>query len=249
MLEDLGSELVVAGDPPAPIEARYEAAADLLAALHAQTLPPTLPVEPGVDYRLPPYDIDALLIEAELLLDWYLPRLRRRSATRARTTIARCGATRLRPCSTSAADLGAARLSFAQFAVAAGARGHRAHRPARFPGRGARARRLRRRLAAAGRARRRAGDDGDRAAVALHARAACRRRELRRARIRARLCHARARSAPPRSSASSPGSMRRDGKPQYLRHMPRVWGYLQRALAHPALAPTRGLVPRAMCRR
>jgi hypothetical protein len=29
---------------------------------------------------------------------------------------------------------------------------------------------------------------------------------------------------------------KRDGKPQYLRHMPRVWTYLQRALAHPALA-------------
>ena len=29
---------------------------------------------------------------------------------------------------------------------------------------------------------------------------------------------------------------RRDGKPQYLRHMPRVWRYLQRALGHPALA-------------
>jgi aminoglycoside/choline kinase family phosphotransferase len=28
---------------------------------------------------------------------------------------------------------------------------------------------------------------------------------------------------------------RRDGKPQYLRHMPRVWRNLQRALAHPAL--------------
>ena len=32
----------------------------------------------------------------------------------------------------------------------------------------------------------------------------------------------------------------RDGKPQYLRHMPRVWGYLQRSLAHPALAPLHG---------
>jgi hypothetical protein len=29
----------------------------------------------------------------------------------------------------------------------------------------------------------------------------------------------------------------RDGKPQYLRHIPRVWRYLQRSLAHPALAP------------
>ena len=26
---------------------------------------------------------------------------------------------------------------------------------------------------------------------------------------------------------------RRDGKPQYLRHMPRIWNYLQRSLAHP----------------
>jgi aminoglycoside/choline kinase family phosphotransferase len=28
---------------------------------------------------------------------------------------------------------------------------------------------------------------------------------------------------------------RRDGKPQYLRHQPRIWTYLNRALAHPAL--------------
>jgi aminoglycoside/choline kinase family phosphotransferase len=27
----------------------------------------------------------------------------------------------------------------------------------------------------------------------------------------------------------------RDRKPQYLKHLPRVWGYLQRALSHPAL--------------
>ena len=27
------------------------------------------------------------------------------------------------------------------------------------------------------------------------------------------------------------------GKPQYLRHIPRVWNYLHRALAHPSLAP------------
>ena len=34
VIEDLGSELVVDGEPPAPIEPRYEVAADLLAALH-----------------------------------------------------------------------------------------------------------------------------------------------------------------------------------------------------------------------
>jgi len=31
----------------------------------------------------------------------------------------------------------------------------------------------------------------------------------------------------------------RDGKPGYLRHLRRVWGYLERDLAHPALAPLR----------
>ena len=30
---------------------------------------------------------------------------------------------------------------------------------------------------------------------------------------------------------------KRDGKPRYLRYQPRVWGYLERDLAHPALAP------------
>ena len=35
---------------------------------------------------------------------------------------------------------------------------------------------------------------------------------------------------------------RRDGKPQYLRHQPRIWTYLNRSLAHPALAPYPGMV-------
>jgi aminoglycoside/choline kinase family phosphotransferase len=32
---------------------------------------------------------------------------------------------------------------------------------------------------------------------------------------------------------------KRDGKPRYLTHQPRVWAYLERDLAHPALAPVR----------
>ena len=32
-----------------------------------------LPVQAGETYSIPDYDIDAFLIEAELLLDWYLP--------------------------------------------------------------------------------------------------------------------------------------------------------------------------------
>jgi tRNA threonylcarbamoyl adenosine modification protein YjeE len=74
IIEDLGTELVVAGDPPAPIEQRYGVAVDVLSALHNRTLPDMLPVAPHVVHRLPRYDIGAYLIEVELLLDWYLPR-------------------------------------------------------------------------------------------------------------------------------------------------------------------------------
>ena len=66
---------MVSGDPPAPIEERYAAAVDVLAALHGQELPSAIPVAPQVVHSLPAYDLDAYLIEAELLLDWYLPRL------------------------------------------------------------------------------------------------------------------------------------------------------------------------------
>jgi hypothetical protein len=73
IMEDLGNELIVEGDPPAPIEPRYEAAVDLLVSLHRRKLPESLPVAPHLDYRLAHYDMEAFLIEAELLLDWYLP--------------------------------------------------------------------------------------------------------------------------------------------------------------------------------
>ncbi|MFT0859324.1 tRNA (adenosine(37)-N6)-threonylcarbamoyltransferase complex ATPase subunit type 1 TsaE [Ancylobacter sp. G4_0304] len=73
VIEDLGDEGVLAGLPAAPVPERYEAAADVLAELHQLDLPSTLPVSPEIDHHLPAYDMEALLIEAELLLDWYLP--------------------------------------------------------------------------------------------------------------------------------------------------------------------------------
>ncbi|MBS7543391.1 tRNA (adenosine(37)-N6)-threonylcarbamoyltransferase complex ATPase subunit type 1 TsaE [Ancylobacter oerskovii] len=73
VIEDLGDEGVVAGVPPAPVAERYEAAADVLAALHGMELPATLTVSPDCDHTLPAYDLAALLIEVELLLDWYIP--------------------------------------------------------------------------------------------------------------------------------------------------------------------------------
>jgi tRNA threonylcarbamoyl adenosine modification protein YjeE len=75
VIEDLGDERVVAGDPPAPIAERYETAVDVLLRLHDRIKPDVLPVAPHVEYRIPPYDLDALMIEVELVLDWYLPRL------------------------------------------------------------------------------------------------------------------------------------------------------------------------------
>ena len=75
VIEDLGHEGVVTGEPPAPIVERYEAAIDALLVLHGKELPAVLPVAPHVEHEIPAYDMDAFLIEVELLLDWYLPRL------------------------------------------------------------------------------------------------------------------------------------------------------------------------------
>jgi len=64
LLEDLGdatfTRLLAAGDPEAPL---YEMAADLLIDLHRQPVPADVP----------PYDRDKLLTEAALLTDWYAP--------------------------------------------------------------------------------------------------------------------------------------------------------------------------------
>jgi tRNA threonylcarbamoyl adenosine modification protein YjeE len=73
ILEDLGSDGVVEGDPPEPMGHRYQTAVDMLVALHQLSLPDTLEVPPAQSHRIPSYDLDALLIEAELLPDWYLP--------------------------------------------------------------------------------------------------------------------------------------------------------------------------------
>ena len=51
--EDFGSEGVIEGDPPAPIAERYEAATDMLVALHREPLPERLPLAPGLTYAIP----------------------------------------------------------------------------------------------------------------------------------------------------------------------------------------------------
>ena len=77
VIEDLGLEGVV--DANGPIPERYRAAVEMLAALHGRKLPAILPVEPGQQHKLQGYDLEALTIEAELLLDWYFPYAAKRS--------------------------------------------------------------------------------------------------------------------------------------------------------------------------
>src|SRR5262249_43055479 len=71
--EDFGIEGVLEGEPPAPMVERYEAATDMLAALHREPLPETLPLSPQAEYAIPVFDVDAWLVEIGLMIEWYLP--------------------------------------------------------------------------------------------------------------------------------------------------------------------------------
>jgi tRNA threonylcarbamoyl adenosine modification protein YjeE len=71
LLEDFGTEPIV--DVFGPMPDRYAEAVAALAVLHAMEPARILPIAPGRDHKMPAYDIEALLIEAELLLDWYAP--------------------------------------------------------------------------------------------------------------------------------------------------------------------------------
>ncbi|MFD1333299.1 tRNA (adenosine(37)-N6)-threonylcarbamoyltransferase complex ATPase subunit type 1 TsaE [Methylopila musalis] len=70
LVEDMGFEPVVAGGQP--IASRYELATDLLADLHGRETPLDLAVGREL-YRVPPYDLPALLVECELFTDWHMP--------------------------------------------------------------------------------------------------------------------------------------------------------------------------------
>jgi tRNA threonylcarbamoyl adenosine modification protein YjeE len=236
ILEDLGSELVVDSDPPAPIEPRYEVAADLLAALHRTPMPETLPVETGVDYTLPRYDLDAFLVEAELMVDWYLPRLDVKLAGSKRDAYVELWRGALAPALAAPAVWvlrdyhspnllwlpereGVERIGLLDFQDAVIG-------PAAY----------------------------DLASLAQDARVDV--PEMMEIALLSRYTRARLKAEPAFDApafAQLYATMtaqraskilgifarldRRDGKPQYLRHMPRVWAYLQRSLAHPALAP------------
>lgn len=70
--EDFGNEGVLEGNPPRPIAERYETATDVLAVLHGKTLPEALPLGDQT-YTIPAFDSEAMLIEIGLMPEWYLP--------------------------------------------------------------------------------------------------------------------------------------------------------------------------------
>jgi len=239
VLEDLGTELFVASDPPAPIEARYVAAVDALLSFHSYEVVETLPVAAGIDYTIPHYDLDAFLIEVELLLDWYIARWNVIISDNARATFVALWREALTPIldaeptwvlrdfhspnllwladrigteQVGILDFQDALIGPAAYDLASLLQDARVTVPEMME------------LSLLGRyARsRQAGDPDFDPSIFV--------------RTYATLAAQRASKILGIFSRLD----RRDGKPQYLRHMPRIWAYLQRSLGHPSLAPLAG---------
>ncbi len=221
-----------------PLAERYRAAAELLADLHGVHWDASLPVCAGLNYTVPAYDREALAIETELLLDWYMPHVRGSPAN------------------------GTERKQFADawgavFSRLGGAEKSLVLRDYHSPNLIWRAdRKGRDRLGVIDFQDALIGPSAyDVASLAMDARvtidpeleaetveAYCAARDARGAFDRAAFDEAYAIMAAQRNSKILGIFVRlnnRDGKPQYLKHLPRIRDYLGRALAHPALAPVR----------
>ncbi|PTM96019.1 tRNA (adenosine(37)-N6)-threonylcarbamoyltransferase complex ATPase subunit type 1 TsaE [Mycoplana dimorpha] len=72
LLEDLGQDGIL-DSHGRPIAERYLESVAALAKLHGQPAQATIPVGDGSDYHIPDFDHDAMQIEVSLLTDWYLP--------------------------------------------------------------------------------------------------------------------------------------------------------------------------------
>jgi aminoglycoside/choline kinase family phosphotransferase len=234
VLEDLGNELVVEDDPPRPMVERYAVATDLLVALHGLDLPSVLPAAPKVDYALPSYDLDAFLIEAELILDWYLPHRNAGASAEVRAYFQTLWRDALRPVLEAPKSWvlrdfhspnllwldgreGIAKVGLLDFQDAV--LGPSAYDVASLL-QDARV------------------DVPEDVEIALFSRYVTARRQADprfEADAFARLYATLAAQRTTKILGIFARLDRRDHKPQYLRHMPRVWHYLRRALAHPAL--------------
>ena len=133
LIEDFGNKGVVAGDPPTPVEERYMAAIDVLIALHSQELPAKLPVAPRIEYEIPPYDLDAYLIER--FVDWYLPHRGATLTGDARAQFETLWRAALEEPLNAPKTWVLRDFLIRPVSAAAGTARDRAHRPPRFPGR------------------------------------------------------------------------------------------------------------------
>jgi hypothetical protein len=215
---------------------RYQTAIDALIELHRLVLPDTLDVPPGLTHRLPPYDLDALMIEVELLPDWYLPYRGAPLSADARETYLTLWSDALFPAldvrptwvlrdvhspnllwlserkefaRVGLLDFQDAMMGPPAYDVASLLQDARVDVPEEME------------IELLGRyvrARKEADDEFDIPGFVQIYSTLAAQRASKILGIFARLD-------------------RRDGKPQYLRHLPRVWNYLQRSLAHPDRAP------------
>ena len=71
LMDDLGRETIAPEGKAEPD--RYRVAVDVLALLHEQNFPELVPLQDGATYAVPDYTTAALLAEAELFLDWFIP--------------------------------------------------------------------------------------------------------------------------------------------------------------------------------
>jgi aminoglycoside/choline kinase family phosphotransferase len=230
LLEDLGDRTFTrALAEGAPEEALYRLAVDLLIQLHRAFVP-----RPGGGAELPPYDDTRLLDEALLLTDWYLPALGRSpspakregylAAWRAVLPVARRVPETLVLRDYHVDNLmvldgrdGVAACGLLDFQDAVlGPLSYDLVSLLEDVRRDVPAK-----LVAEMRARYLAGMPGlDRTAFDASYAVLGAQRNAKIIGIFTRLC-------------------RRDGKPDYLRHIPRTWGLLEADLAHPALGPVR----------
>ncbi|WP_378946349.1 tRNA (adenosine(37)-N6)-threonylcarbamoyltransferase complex ATPase subunit type 1 TsaE [Mesorhizobium sp. ANAO-SY3R2] len=72
LLEHLGTGAFL-GAEGKPVAERYAAAAELLAMIHGKHFAHRIEAAPGIFHDVPPFDRDALMIEVDLLVDWYVP--------------------------------------------------------------------------------------------------------------------------------------------------------------------------------
>jgi tRNA threonylcarbamoyl adenosine modification protein YjeE len=233
LVEHLGQEgFLVDGKP---VTERYAAAAELLAAIHGRRWPDSVTVAPDVTHQIPPFDRDAMMIEADLLLDWYIPyvsgapatdSLRARFATEWNRLLDRLGD---KETSIVLRDVHSPNLIWR-----AGRKGHDRLGVLDFQD------------AMIGPAA------YDVASLALDARVTVP-VEIEQAAVAAYVAARRATGAFDEAGFGEAYAImgtqrnskilgifvrldRRDGKPQYLAHLPRIRDYLARTLAHPALA-------------